>query len=108
MAGRRNLAFTRGDTWAHAIRFTDDDGLPLDQSGSTFEAHVRRRFSTSLLADFAVTLTDGGSLLTISLQPPDSELAPGTYRWDLKRTTGSVVERLLAGKLTVIGDITHD
>ena len=107
MAGRRDLTFTRGETWAHAIKFTDEDGDPLDQSAALFESHVRRRFSTDLLADFSMSLSGGGSILTILIQPPDTELAPGVYRWDLRRTSNGVLEVLLAGKLTVVGDITH-
>lgn len=107
VAGRRDLSFVRGDAWTHTVRFVDGEGDPLDVSGFTFAAQVRRRWSSGLVAEFTVTVDPSGDFVTLRVDPPDSEVEPGVYRWDLERQQGGSPLTLLAGKLTVVGDITR-
>ncbi len=97
----------RGDAWTHTVRFVDGDGDPLDVSGFTFAAQVRRRWSSGLVAEFMVTVDPSGDFVTLRVDPPNSEVEPGTYRWDLERQQNGSPLTLLAGKLTVVGDITR-
>lgn len=107
VAGRRDLSFVRGDAWTHTVRFVDAAGDPLDVSGFTFGAQVRRRWSSALVAEFTITVEAAGDLITLRLDPPDSEVEPGGYRWDLERQQNGLPFTVLAGKLTVVGDITR-
>jgi len=107
VAGRRDLSFTRNDSWVHTGRFVDRAGDPLDVSGFVWAAQVRRRWSTDLVAEFVVSLEPSGDLLTLRVDPPDSEVEPGEYRWDLKRRANGNPKTILAGKVTVVGDVTR-
>jgi hypothetical protein len=107
MSARRDLSFTRGDTWEHTIKFEDLVGAPLDVSGFSWAAQVKRGWSSALLATFSVTVSGpNNSELVLRVDPPDTVVEPGDYRWDLERTSSGRRKTLLAGKFKVVGDIT--
>lgn len=107
MSGRRDLSFTRGDSWVHVVRFIDAAGDPLDVSAFTWAAQVRKRWSSSLVAEFDVSVAGNGTDVTLRLDPPASEVEPGKYRWDLERRSNGSPLTVLAGEIVVQGDITR-
>jgi hypothetical protein len=60
-----------------------------------------------LVAEFTAVVDSGGDVVTLRVAPPDSEVEPGEYRWDLERDGNGIVQTVLAGRVSVKGDITR-
>jgi hypothetical protein len=102
--GRYDWIVTRGDTVPEV-----DFNLTLDGSPWTVDSAVAQvRSGPTRGSTLVLTLTDvvatgkvtiGGNQLTSTL--------PGDYFWDLEVTDGTDVTTIVAGKFTVLNDITH-
>lgn len=107
---RRNVAAYRGDTYSHAIDVEDGNGNPVNVSGSTFSAQVRRYPAADTpLATFTVDTsqaTTGRVVLGLSAATT-AALPVGRHRWDVQQTTGGVVLTLMAGEFEVTGEVTR-
>jgi hypothetical protein len=105
----KNLKFLRGDTQQLNIALKAN-GAPVDLEGYTFRAQIRpERNSTTIAANFACSVTDAGNGQVVALlNATESALLPdGVLFWDFEQTVGGVVTTLMAGKCTVLADVTR-
>lgn len=110
MAGKRNIQLTKGDDYSHVITITNDAGV-VDITGRIYSAQVRKIASQPNPPDATFTYvltnpTQGEVTIYLSDAATDA-LDPGTYRWDLQENASGVITTLLAGRLTVIQDVTR-
>ncbi len=105
-----NLKFVRGDTQDFTITVTEDGTTPRNLTGYTFRAQIRASKDSSTIAgEFACTVaTPASGVVRLVLSAAASAALPDEILyWDFEQTVGGVVTTLLAGKCTVVGDITR-
>lgn len=102
-----DIHFVQGDSLSRVIQFTQS-ALPLDVSGWTITAQIRRRASSSTAVDFAIDMTDAASgLVGISITPEDAATLAENCVWDLQRIEDGDVRTYLAGSVTVDREVTR-
>ncbi len=107
---KQNITIMRGDTEVFNITLTDSAGAAIDLTGSTFLSQIRyERDSSTVAASFTCSITNaaaGQVALTLS-SASSAGLTAGTAFWDLQRTLAGVVTTLVAGKCTILADVTR-
>ncbi|CAB4151542.1 hypothetical protein UFOVP587_21 [uncultured Caudovirales phage] len=107
---KQNITITRGDTEVFNITLLDSVSAPINLTGSTFMAQIRYEYDdTAIAASFTCTVTDAvNGVVNMTLTSAASQaLVAGPAFWDLQRTVGDVVNTLLAGKCTILHDVTR-
>jgi hypothetical protein len=105
-----NLKFLRGDTQDFTITLTEDGTTPRNLTGCTFRAQIRAsKDATSVAGEFTCTVaTPSSGVVRLVLSASVSAALPDeVLYWDFEQTQSGVVTTLLAGKCTVVGDITR-
>lgn len=106
-------AIYRGDTYAHIIRFWNDDEETdaFDIEGDV-TAQIRTARLTAAdetpgdpLATFTVQVVDNA--ITVSLTPEQTLELPSAGFWDLQVDNEGVLTTLLMGKVKVLDDVTR-
>lgn len=100
----------RGDTEVINLTIRDSAGNPVNLTGSTFASQIRyEKDATSIAANFDCVVTNPtGGVVQLTLTPVSSAaLNDGIAYWDLQRTSGGVVSTLVAGKVTILADVTR-
>jgi hypothetical protein len=102
-----NLILYQGDDFVVDITVTNADGSAADLTGYTASSQVRDKPDGTLQATFSCAVDpDVGNLIHLRL--PHSEaanLVPGSAAWDAQ-IAGPMVVTLVAGLVTVIGEVT--
>jgi stress response protein SCP2 len=105
----KNLKFMRGDTQQLNITL-NANGSPVNLEGYSFSAQIRtERNSPTVSASFICTVPNpaNGQVVAV-LSAVNSALLPdGVLFWDFEQTNGGVVTTLMAGKCTVLADVTR-
>ena len=108
-AGTRDISFYIGDDYTHVLNFEDSSCLPIDISGRTYAAQIRK-IKTQAIPDatFTCTVTNGpaGELTIFLTDIQTSVLVADGYFWDLKENVGALKTTILAGKCTVLQSTT--
>jgi hypothetical protein len=107
---RRNLTAYKGDTYTHRIDFEDTAGDPVNVTGSTFTAQVRRYPAADApLATFTVDTSQAATGRVVLTLPhaTTSALPVGRHRWDVQQVTGGVFLTVMAGEFEVFGEVTR-
>lgn len=106
----QNLKFMRGDTQDFTITLTENGSTPRDLTGHTFRAQIRTsKDASAIAASFVCTVTTPASGVVRLVLPASSSasLPEAVLFWDFEQTVDGVVTTLLAGKCTVVGDVTR-
>jgi hypothetical protein len=107
---KQDIKIMRGDTEVFNITVTDSAGLPVDLTGDVFTSQIRyNRDDSSAAAAFSCVLTSavaGTVALTLSAAT-SATLNAGTAYWDLQRNNDGVVTTIVAGKCTILADVTR-
>jgi hypothetical protein len=106
--GTFDLDLYRGDTFGFQARLWEDTpgGTPTDLTGATAKAEIRDESGGSFVVvmDCVVALPN---VVDVSLTGALSSTLPPEGVWDLQVTwPGAVVRTVLAGAVTVTGDVT--
>lgn len=107
------LKFYRGDTWAMAWKLQDANGDPINLTGATARLQVRS-FDDVLMVEAStangrLTITPVDGKINMSIPFTATQIAPGTYRFDLEVTHASGVRRTYrSGHLIVLEDVSRD
>ncbi len=107
---KQNITIMRGDTEVFNITLTNSASSPIDLTGSTFLSQIRyERDSSTVAASFSCSITDAvAGKVTLTLSSASSAgLTAGTAFWDLQQTVSGVVTTLIAGKCTILADVTR-
>jgi hypothetical protein len=106
----QNLKFMRGDTQDFTITLTENGSTPRNLTGHTFRAQIRTsKDATSIAASFDCTVAAPltGVVRLLLSAASSASLPEAVLFWDFEQTVDGVVTTLLAGKCTVIGDVTR-
>lgn len=104
-----NISFVRGDTEVIVVTITNDGTTPVDITGRTYRAQVRKtKDATAYVAfDCAVTNAAGGVVTCTLSAGNSSNLDAGISYWDFEEANGAVVTTILAGTVKVLADVTR-
>lgn len=109
-AGIYNLAVEQGVDLSLQVTVKDAAGVTYGLTGSSAAAQIRDDYNGTLLASFAcVTATGTTGVLSMSLSAVSAAAVPlSGGKWDLLLTTSAGTKvRLLAGSVTVSGEVTQ-
>lgn len=107
---KQDIKVMRGDTEIFNISLADSSGSPINLTGDTFASQIRyTRDDATAAAVFSCVVTNAvGGVVQLTLSSASSAaLTAGTAYWDLQRTSGGSVSTVLAGKCTVLADVTR-
>jgi hypothetical protein len=98
-----NLNAYRGDTWVQGFRFSRG-GTAVNLTGATVKSEARDPDGNRTTLNTTVDAPTNGH---INLSLP-TNLAPGTYVYDIEVTIGGVVTTWVHGSLNVARDVTNE
>lgn len=107
LPGQYSASLYVGDSWGIVVKPISSSGAALDLTGWTAAAQVRTKpDSTEILVSMAVVV--GTNTISVSMSPDDTALLSGAVAWDLETVNATgIVRTLLAGTLTMVGDVTR-
>jgi hypothetical protein len=109
-AAIHNIIFAKEEDFTFTLTVNDTEGSPVDISGNSFTAEIRRAPDSPLDASFTCTIVGDGSTGQVLCQLPKTETtklnAYGKYQWDLFRTFDGQRTQLIYGDATVTANIT--
>jgi hypothetical protein len=109
--GKRDITFVKGDDYTHVITITSNGSTPIDITGRTYTAMIRRDKEDTGTAEATITCTlttPASGILTLTMSDTvTSALSARRYWWDLQEVSGSTTTTILAGSVTVLPDVTH-
>ncbi len=107
---KQDIKIMRGDTEVFNITVTDSAGAPVNLTGDVFTSQIRyNRDDSSAAASFTCDIVDalaGEVRLTLSAVT-SATLVAGTAYWDLQRSDIGVITTIVAGKCTILADVTR-
>lgn len=110
-AAKHNITVGRGEDFSFTLTIADSDGsAPVNLTGDTFKAEVRRDAGKPLVATFSVTI-EGAAAGKVKVKLPKAETLKldgnARYKWDLFRIESSGnTTRLIYGDLQIENNIT--
>lgn len=109
MAIKANLIIDQGTTYSTTIDVTDDNDMPINLSGYTGSAQLRKHYSSSNSTIFTVSLAPLDGIVILSLTSTQTAaLKAGRYVYDVELTnTSNVVSRIVEGIVTVTPQVTR-
>ena len=110
MAATVNIQIYQGDTYVHQLSLKNSANAVINISTRTYAGQIRKRSSSdTIAATFTTEITDGANgVVVFSLASGvTSNIASGSYVYDFQETNGAVVTTLLAGSVTVTGEVTR-
>ncbi len=110
MAIKANLIIDQGTSFDTTINVSDDDNNPIDLTGYTGAAQMRKHYSSLTAYAFVVTVNQEGGTVTLTMNAATSNSIPyGRYVYDCeltKASTGTVI-RLIEGIVTISPQVTR-
>jgi hypothetical protein len=104
-----NAIVYQGTDWELPLLATLD-GDPLNSTGATFDAHIRRQPGGALVEDIDVEVVDA-SITSLVLRLDNEATASlshiNRYQYDLRRTVSGTIDVLVRGAVTVLPRITQ-
>ena len=107
---KQDIKIMRGDTEVLNIVLTNSGDMPVDLTGDVFTSQIRyNRDDASVAATFTCVVTNAlAGMVTLTLSPASSaSLNAGVAYWDLQRNDSGVITTLVAGKCTILADVTR-
>lgn len=107
---KQDIKIMRGDTEVFNITVTDSAGVAVNLTGDVFTSQIRyNRDDSSVAAAFTCVVTNaaaGTVSLTLSAVT-SATLNAGVAYWDLQRNDSGVITTIVAGKCTILADVTR-
>ena len=109
MAIKANLIIDQGTTYSTSIDITDDNDMPVDLTGYTGSAQIRKHYSSSNSTPFAVSIDAADGVVSLGLTSTQTgALTAGRFVYDVELTnTSGVVSRIVEGIVTVTPQVTR-
>ena len=109
MAIKANLIIDQGTTFSTSVDITDENDLPINITGYTGSAQIRKHYTSSSSTPFAVTVSGLDGVVTLSLTSTQTgALVAGRYVYDVELTNSSnVISRIVEGIVTVTPQVTR-
>lgn len=111
MAIKANLSIDQGADFITTLNVTDDDGLPMDLTGYSGEAQMRKHYTSLTYYSFAVSVVspaiNGEVSLSLSANATNA-IPAGRYVYDCELTSGTGKKsRLVEGIVTINPQVTR-
>lgn len=107
--GRLDLTIYRGDTYDLTVKFRNKvDDTPIDLSGRTFGAQIRR--VPDAFGYTAIEIDTGDAAIGVLLLHLDADTTAKMQcggEWDLQETDVARVTTLLRGSVALVKDVTQ-
>lgn len=110
MAIKANLVIDQGADYQTSLNITDDDGYPVDLTGYTGVAKIRKHYTSTNAVSFTVTITANTGNVALSLTAlQTANIVAGRYVYDVKvtDTDANTVTRLVEGIATITPQVTR-
>jgi len=114
MSVELNLVIEQGADFSNIITIANDDGTPKDLTDYTFDAAIRRTYSSTTSYELTVTVDDDETtgVITLSMLAADTEelRAPRRYVYDVYMNSPSpdvVRTRVVEGIVTVTPSVSR-
>lgn len=109
MAIKANIVVDQGSTFNTTIDITDENDQPLDLSGYTGQAQMRKHYTSSNAVPFGVSINPTLGSIALSLSANATiQITPGRYVYDVELTdSGGIVSRIVEGIVTVTPNVTR-
>ena len=107
-AAKHNLIVSRGEDFSFTLTVQDSGGSPVNITGDTFTAEIRRNGGKPLVASFSCVITDAANGVLVATLPQSETLKLDgnvNYKWDMFRTD-TTTTRLIYGDVKVENNIT--
>jgi hypothetical protein len=79
-------------------------GTPIDLTGATVVARIGVRGNELIKSPTVTLTTPAAGVITVALAATDTQLAPGAYTLEVRRTSGSPLT-LAVGTLTILDSL---
>ena len=108
MAQKLNLVVDQGTSFYTSFTVNDDGGTPIDFTGYTASAQMRKYYSSSNSTTFTVTANSmGGVTLSLSSNVT-ANLVAGRYVYDVEMVApANTTSRIVEGIITVTPQVTR-
>lgn len=107
MAQKLNLIVDQGSSFQTNFTVNDDGGNPINFTGYTASAQMRKHYTSSNAVSFTVQLSNQG-VITLSLTSNTTDnIVPGRYVYDVEVVSGNTVSRVVEGIVTVTPQVTR-
>jgi hypothetical protein len=106
MASKANLVIDQGSTYSVTINLDDVNGDPINVTGYTSRAQMRKHYTSSNAVSFTTSMANGA--LTMSLTSSQTaNIVSGRYVYDAELIdSSSNVTRIVEGIVTVTPEVT--
>jgi len=109
MAIKGNIIIDQGSTFSTTVSVTDEDDLPINLTGYTANAQMRKHYSSVISYAFDTSIAANTGVITLAMSSnATNSLTAGRYVYDVEITTsGGSVSRLVEGIVTVTPGVTR-
>lgn len=109
MAIKANIVIDQGTTFQTSINVTDENDDPVDLTGYSAAAQMRKHYTSSNAYTFFASISPTLGVVSLSMTANvTNTIAPGRYMYDCELTdTNGAVTRLLEGIVTVTPGVTR-
>lgn len=109
MAIKANIVIDQGTTFQTAVNVTDDEENPVDLTGYSAAAQMRKHYTSSNAFSFTTSISPSLGIVTLSMTANTTNtITPGRYMYDCELTdTNGAVSRLIEGIVTVTPGVTR-
>jgi hypothetical protein len=108
MAIKANIVIDQGSDFSTEISVTDDNGDPVNLTGYSAAAQMRKHYTSATAISFIATIDVAGSVALSMNAATSSNVTAGRYVYDCEITSSSnVVSRLVEGIVTVTPQVTR-
>lgn len=107
MAAKANIVIDQGAEFLTTYTFLDENNDPIDFTGYTGAAQMRKSYTSSMMYPFQVALGNNG-LVTLSMDYSSTEIIPaGRYVYDIEVLKDQKKSRIVEGIVTVTPGVTN-
>ena len=107
MAQKLNLIIDQGSTFFTSFDVNDDSGNPINFSGYTGHAQIRKHYTSTNAVSFTVTANSSGSVMLSLDSNTTSSMEAGRYVYDVELIApANTTSRVVEGIVTVTPQVT--
>lgn len=100
------MAFWKGDSQEFIVKFTDDNGTPINLAGYLPAAVIKATFNSATSYVFTTTVQNTNEVRVYLSSAISKTIPAGDYIWNLQLTApNSDVRTYLAGDVTVYAEV---
>lgn len=107
MAQKLNLIIDQGSSFSTSFTVNDDAGVPINFSGYTGSAQIRKHYTSTNSVSFTVTANSSG-IVSLSLSSnTTTSIEAGRYVYDVELVApANTTSRVVEGIVTVTPQVT--